>query len=577
MTPRDVRRQVPGLACGLRRCCACGRRCGRATAETFDPAALALRLRAAHALGHERWKALPALRRRGAAPGRWPPPGASCAVHRAVEIVGHPRYTEWTRSAEFFDAERYPVVAFVSRPYTRSCSGGGGALAGELSIRGITRPKSLTWRRPPARARRLTATWSRPAACAAATTAWIAGVGAERPGGVHPARRALKPERAAHEVRCARMLGCCRWRLLCGACVSLSDTQRDRARGDRPRRALAGHRLQRGRRLRRAVAPARRWATARMAESTPQAPRHYALMLDRGQDALLARINLIRSARSRIDLQTYIFDEDDAGALVLDELLAAARRGVQRARADRPAVGARDVRHPGRAGRRARQLPGAPLQPGASARRSSTISQYCRRLRAAGAASTSACTPSCCWSTARSASPAGATTRTTITTGMREYNFRDRDVLVAGPAARAMAANFDAFWNARRSVPVERLADVGRKLLKEGVPAHAAAGVPASRARGGDVGARPTTRRWCASAWSQPAMPVGAVQVHRRPAAEASPRTPPRRGRRRSPDCATLIESARSTRCCCRRPTWCCPSRPRSCSAACTSASRRRA
>ena len=31
-----------------------------------------------------------------------------------------------------------------------------------------------------------------------------------------------------------------------------------------------------------------------------------------------------------IDLQTYIFDEDDAGHLFLDELMAAARRGVRR-------------------------------------------------------------------------------------------------------------------------------------------------------------------------------------------------------------------------------------------------------
>ena len=53
----------------------------------------------------------------------------------------------------------------------------------------------------------------------------------------------------------------------------------------------------------------------------------------------------------------------------------------------------------------------------------------------------------------------------------REYNFRDRDVLIAGPEARAMAANFDAFWRAQRSVPAERLNDVGRTLLREGVPA----------------------------------------------------------------------------------------------------------
>ncbi|NUO72075.1 MAG: phospholipase D family protein, partial [Frateuria sp.] len=70
-------------------------------------------------------------------------------------------------------------------------------------------------------------------------------------------------------------------------------------------------------------------AARALAESTPAQPRHYALILDHGPDAMLARINLIRAATTRIDLQTYIFDEDDAGKLVLDELIAAARRGVQ--------------------------------------------------------------------------------------------------------------------------------------------------------------------------------------------------------------------------------------------------------
>ena len=36
---------------------------------------------------------------------------------RDVEIVGHPRYSEWARSEQFFDADRYPVVTFTSRPY----------------------------------------------------------------------------------------------------------------------------------------------------------------------------------------------------------------------------------------------------------------------------------------------------------------------------------------------------------------------------------------------------------------------------------------------------------------------------
>jgi hypothetical protein len=131
---------------------------------------------------------------------------------------------------------------------------------------------------------------------------------------------------------------------------------------------------------------------------------------------MLARINLIRAATTRIDLQTYIFDEDDAGQLVLDELLAAARRGVQvrvlldqlsalkRVETLAALAGAHanlEVRIYNPVLHRARiNYPSTPSPP-----------------RAAGASSTSACIRRCCWSTARWASPAGATTRTTITTG----------------------------------------------------------------------------------------------------------------------------------------------------------------
>jgi len=41
---------------------------------------------------------------------------------------------------------------------------------------------------------------------------------------------------------------------------------------------------------------------------------------------------------------------------------------------------------------------------------------------------------------------------------------------MTGPSVAAMADNFDAFWNARLSVPAERLRDVGRYLLRYGAP-----------------------------------------------------------------------------------------------------------
>ncbi len=60
-----------------------------------------------------------------------------------VEISEHPRYAEWARSEKFFDADRYPVVTFTSRPYDPSLLYDGGTLEGDLSIKGISRPRSL--------------------------------------------------------------------------------------------------------------------------------------------------------------------------------------------------------------------------------------------------------------------------------------------------------------------------------------------------------------------------------------------------------------------------------------------------
>ncbi len=257
--------------------------------------------------------------------------------------------------------------------------------------------------------------------------------------------------------------------LSCSACASLSDTQRTRAASiaqaarsqviscDAPNACAQ-------------ASPLHELGSRAYAQSTAQAPRHYALILDQGQDALLARINLIRSARSRIDLQTYIFDKDDSARLVLEELLAAARRGVRvRVLID--------------------QLSAIPdlriLTALSGSHKNFAIRIYNPSF---GKAKLNyfdyAGSVLCCFRrfNQRMHTKLILVDDAIGITGGRnyqddyydwdsQYNFRDRDVLVAGPATRAMAANFEAFWNARRSVPVERLNDVGRKLLNEGVPA----------------------------------------------------------------------------------------------------------
>lgn len=72
----------------------------------------------------------------------------------------------------------------------------------------------------------------------------------------------------------------------------------------------------------------------RCADDTPLAAlvdqdRHYVVPLEIGADALAARVHLLRSARERIEIQNYVFFADDSGRLLLDEMIAAARRGVR--------------------------------------------------------------------------------------------------------------------------------------------------------------------------------------------------------------------------------------------------------
>ncbi|WP_235873031.1 phospholipase D family protein [Pseudoxanthomonas winnipegensis] len=205
------------------------------------------------------------------------------------------------------------------------------------------------------------------------------------------------------------------------------------------------------------------------ADSTPKVPRHYALLLDRGEDSLLARLNLIRSARHSIDVQTYIFDTDDSARLVLDELLAAARRGVQvRVLID--------------------QLTAIPnldmLAALSGAHRNFALRLYNPTFNQAVPGYLDyAASVVCCFRrfNQRMHTKLLLVDDAVGITGGRnyqddyydwdsEYNFRDRDVLIAGPEGADMGRSFDQFWEAPRSIPAERLSDVGRTLLEKGVP-----------------------------------------------------------------------------------------------------------
>lgn len=215
--------------------------------------------------------------------------------------------------------------------------------------------------------------------------------------------------------------------------------------------------------------PLRQMADKALQESTPQQPRHYTVILDRGTDALLARINLIRSATTSIDLQTYIYEDDDAGRLVLEELLAAARRGVRVRLLMDQLSAIQSVES---------------LAALSGVHRNFHIKLYNPVLRRARITYPQyAIAAACCWRQLNQrmhtkllliddavAITGGRNYQDDYFDWSDQYNFRDRDLLVAGPVARVMAMDFSQFWDDRRAVPPSRLVDVGRLLLSRGVP-----------------------------------------------------------------------------------------------------------
>lgn len=209
------------------------------------------------------------------------------------------------------------------------------------------------------------------------------------------------------------------------------------------------------------ASPLRDLADSAVAASTDAAPRHSVILLENGQDALLARINLIRAARDSIDMQSFIYAQDDAGFFVLDELLQAARRGVKvRVLLDQ-LFSVDDVHLLAGLARAHVNFEMRLYNPTFGEAQTGPV-QFVAGIV-------------CCFFrfNQRMHNKLLLIDGGVGITGGRnyqnryfdwdpEFNYRDRDILVAGPAATQMQASFDAFWTHERSVPIAALRDVRR-------------------------------------------------------------------------------------------------------------------
>ncbi len=190
-------------------------------------------------------------------------------------------------------------------------------------------------------------------------------------------------------------------------------------------------------------------------------------LIERGEDSLLLRVHLIRAARHTIDIQTYLWAEDDAGWLMLDELIAAARRGVRvRILADQ-LFALDSVTWLARIARVHRNLELRLYNP-------AFRDAVTRPLEfAAGVL--------CCFSrfNRRMHNKLMLVDGAIGIAGGRNlenryfdwddaFNYRDRDALVVGTAAGAqMQASFEEFWRHPLAVPLTHFNDVNRRILAE--------------------------------------------------------------------------------------------------------------
>jgi phosphatidylserine/phosphatidylglycerophosphate/cardiolipin synthase-like enzyme len=256
----------------------------------------------------------------------------------------------------------------------------------------------------------------------------------------------------------------CVFALVLAGCAPLSTKRIERA--DRIVAASADSRIDCDRRDRCAqTSPFMAQADAAIAASTPARPRNTVTLLNVGQNALAARINLIRAARKSIDIQTYIWAKDDAGMLVLDELIKAARRGIRvRILADQ--LGSlNDPQLLSRLARASNNLHIKLYNPTFDSAHSNYVEYAASVL--------------CCFRkfNQRMHNKLFLVDDKVGIVGGRNYaneyydwdpqmDFLDRDILVAGPVGRQMERSFGLFWHNNRSVPLTHLKDVNADILK---------------------------------------------------------------------------------------------------------------
>ncbi|WP_165393330.1 phospholipase D family protein [Rivibacter subsaxonicus] len=234
------------------------------------------------------------------------------------------------------------------------------------------------------------------------------------------------------------------------------------------------------------TAPEASPARALEAPAADEARASRVLALDDGLDAFVARVALVRLAKSRLDLQYYIWRDDVTGGLLWHELLQAADRGVRvRALLD-------DLNQPGDellaaldahpnlelrlfnpfAHRNARWIDGL-----------TDFGRINRRMH-----------NKLVLADGRLAITGGRNVGDDYFGADPDLAFADLDALLAGAVLPEFQANFDAFWHSPHSYPLAAL----------GLPAAAAEALAGQRERLEKLAASPEAARYVAALQQAP-------------------------------------------------------------------------
>jgi phosphatidylserine/phosphatidylglycerophosphate/cardiolipin synthase-like enzyme len=209
--------------------------------------------------------------------------------------------------------------------------------------------------------------------------------------------------------------------------------------------------------------PFQHQARQNYAKSNKTQPKHSLIMLDQGHDALLLRLHMIESAKQTIELQMFIFDLDESGTLVLDALIRAAKRGVkvrvlfdQLYGLNRPKLQAKlaavhknfELKLYSPMFDQA-EISSAEFFAGIVFQYQNLNQRMHTKLLLVDN---------------QMAIIGGRNIQDRYFDWDKDYNYRDRDIWVAGEITLAMKENFEAFWLSERSYSATRLNDVVEEL-----------------------------------------------------------------------------------------------------------------